>query len=262
MSVAIKEFVQEFLDADEKIESPILLADKVEIMTEGNDVIAEEEEPAIQTYEGVYCVNTNKRIVLASTGIFRSSYTESYKKTRLSSGIWQEENGAKVTSRVSHGFIFHTIKKGDIYNMKFNSGITGRSSFFAAEMKLLPGLIKLIAAIGVILLIAGFGLGFLYGSTNVLMVAFGIILAAVAFLLFLIKPLKFSSPAEIILENENNLTMVIHNSLEESKEETLENGKITKEITKLILNKIFLKIDFTETVTSKQLKDFVHSLGE
>ena len=73
MSTAIRNFVNESLDRDELIEGPILLADNVRIMTEGNSVIAKEEGPVVQEYNNVYCINTNQRIILASTGIFTSS---------------------------------------------------------------------------------------------------------------------------------------------------------------------------------------------
>jgi hypothetical protein len=259
MSIAVKEFVEEFLEPDEHIESPVLLADKVEIMEEGNAIINEEKEPAVQSYKNIYCINTNKRIILASTGIFTTSHTEPFNKTRLASGILEEQRGAKVNSRVSHGFIFHAIKKGEIFNIKFNSGITGRSSFFTAELKPLSGLIKFIAVIGFLLLVIGLAMGF-FLVQQPLMITFGIILLIIAIIASLIKVLRFSSPAEIVLENENNLTVVIHNCLEKSKQMTLENGKATEEKTRYVFSDIFLKIDFTEMVTSKQLQDFIHTL--
>ena len=262
MSTAIRNFVNESLDRDELIEGPILLADNVRIMTEGNSVIAKEEGPVVQEYNNVYCINTNQRIILASTGIFTSSKVKEQARTGLADGFWMERKGAKVSSEISHGFIFHAIKKGEIYNIQFDSGLKGQTSFFTAEAKPISGLLKVSAVLGFLLLLLGliFSAIRIPGAASALLITFGAILLAVAIFMAIIKKLLFSSPVNITLENTSNLTAVIRNILEKSRSVTIENEKMNKETINYIYDEIYLKIQFNEIVTSKQLQDFVHIL--
>lgn len=261
--MAVRNFVEESLEHDEEIQGPVLLADNVQIMTEGNSTIAKETGPIVEQYNNVYCINTNDRIIFARTGINKDSTVEELTRTGLASGFWTERKGVRVSSEISHGIIFHSIKKGEIFNIHFDSGLKGTTGFFTAETKPIAGLFKFFGVMGFLLLLIGvlFSVIRIYGqSINILLLTFGSIFLVLAIVFAVIKKLVFSSPVAITLENTSNMTAVVRNLVETSKRVTIKDERTTEETINYTYDVIYLKVRFNEMVTSKQLQDFVHIL--
>jgi hypothetical protein len=217
----------------------------------------------VERYRNVHCINTNDRIIFARTGIDKDSDVKEQASTGLAHGFWMERKGALVTSEITHGIKFHAIRKGEIYNIHFESGLKGETSFLTAEIKPVSGLVKFFGILGFLLLLIGliFSVIRIYPeTTHILLITFGAIFLAFTLVLAVLKKLIFSSPVDITLGNTSNMTAVVRNLLESSKRVTIKDDRTIEETINYTYDVIYLKVRFNPLVTSKQLQNFVHIL--
>lgn len=249
MSNEVEQFTREFLDHDERIQKPILYADSVTITDSGNPV-AVEPKGKLRELRDVYCINTNKRMLFASTGITTNTEVEEVEgNTGITGEMWKEAKGAKVSSEVSHGYTFYSVQKDHVHNTRFQSGMSSRTEFFAA--KVFPFLLTvLLGLFGIILLMIGLagviGLSFLGG-----------LLLLIAIFLYLYRTMKYSSPIHVDLGMRNSLIVVFKNSLDTNKKVQYRGEGLEREEINSDYQYIFLSIQFSEAVTTQELSDFI-----
>lgn len=251
MSSTLEIFARNFLAPDEKIEGPILFAKKVTISRNGDPSAAIIEEPTIMGIDNVYLINTNKRLLFASSGIQYTVLTEKMEgKTGLATGIWVEEKGAEISTRVSHGYVFHSILKEKVYNIRFASRFVGETMFPVAQV--IPQILAILMIIlGVLVCVLG-----LWGG--ILVAFFGIIFILVGIILLVIRSLKVPRSVDMFLKQQNTMIIVLRNII--PKRKIVETGDKVSEITHSEYSYLYLHIEFSEAVTAEEMSDLVQAL--
>ncbi|NIU83694.1 MAG: hypothetical protein GWN64_09535 [Candidatus Thorarchaeota archaeon] len=245
----MEQFTRNFLDHAERIQKPILYAESVTITDQGNPMAAE-PKGKLRELRDVYCINTNKRMLFASTGITTSTEVEEVEgNTGIVGELWKEVKGAKVLSEVSHGYTFYSVQKDEVQNTRFQSGMTARTEFLTA--KVFPFVISvLLGLFGFILLMLGLagmvGLSLLGGVSLLL-----------AIVLYLHRTMEYSSPIQVDLGMRNSLIVVFKNSVDISKMMQFRGGSMELEEINSEYTYLFLSIQFSEAVTTQELREFI-----
>ncbi len=251
MSSTLETFIKNFLSIDEKIEGPILFSKKAVISSNGDPSAAIIKEPLIMSINNVYCINTNKRIIFASSGI---QYDVSAKKvdgkTGLALGIWSEEKGAEISTKISHGYVFYSILKEKVYNIRFASRFVSETTFPVAQA--IPQVLATIMFIlGVLMLIIGF-------MSSLLLVLFGVVCIIAGAILFTVRSLKTPQAIGVALKQQNTMIIVLRNVIPERK--IVETGEKKSETIHSKYSYLYLHIEFSEAVTAAEMSELAQVL--
>lgn len=247
MSEEVLNFLKNFLAPGEEILGPVLYAKNILISEKGNPEAAILYEPVIGKVTDVYCINTNKRILFVNVGI-RSDAGVDKTQTSLATGIWKEEVGGRVWTKISQGYTLHSIVKGEVYNYRFSSNLVAEAEFPVSQAY--PRILALLLIIlGSVLMIIGVMIPIL--------LILGIILLVIGIFLYGYRTLITPNSIDAVLTQSNKMIIVLKNTLPiERIDNTADNSSTIRSEYKYL----FLEIEFSETTTAEEMSKFARSL--
>ena len=163
-------------------------------------------------------------------------------KTNLTTGIWEEEVGGKVMTKISHGYVLNSIIKGRVFNYRFSSSLVAEAEFPVSQA--LPKSLALtLVILGSLMLFIGLLLDLMIFLIGMGMVILGF---------YFFNQRKLITPPDIdaTLKQSNTMVIVLQNILPEIRTDRKNEEK--EEEIRSRYKYLFLEIEFSETITAEE----------
>ncbi|QDA31431.1 hypothetical protein FH039_07205 [Thermococcus indicus] len=249
MSELVMKAIKKALLPDESVRGPIIPASSVEISRNGDPTLATIGEPISESFSDVYLVNTDRRLLLVSTGI--DSSVKIFPGSSVSSS-----RSAKVWGKVSYGSVVHSLPKGEVHSFSLSSSISSSTSYQAEERESTPSWVWAILGLGALLLF--YGLASSSEGAGVIGVL-GLIVGAVAAKFAKATRLVVSESVTAKVDKENSAVIVLHVPTPREIVESIEGSEKRIE-RKLESSFVFLRITFHKSVGQDEVLEFVKSI--